>query len=1025
MSLSPAKRVVVLARALADRASIDWDSEGNRANGAFGKGLVRALRGISQVQSFHRELALEKDTPLRLPTRNRWGAFEILRKLGEGGHGEVYLAEDVKLGRRVALKLLRKQDAADASNASLVEEGRLLASLDHPNVATVYGADEHDGRVGIWMEYIQGKSLKRVLEEQGPMGEREAILVGVDVCRALAAVHNRGLLHRDIKAQNVMREERGRFVLTDFGIGMRLDRAPFVAPAGTPLYVAPEIFEGKPPSIQSDLYAVGVLLYHLVTGDFPVKGRDVDALRDEHRERHVRLLRDSRPGLSPPFYRLVERALSSEPANRPSTAGDMERSLLDALGLSGSLSPVDDDPSHGARLRLKRGVFVLAAAATVAIVLFLGRGNGPGTKSPSIPAGNVATVAVMPFENRTGNTQLDWLVTGLTELMAIDLAQSTRIQVVPTTIVHQMSEGRTDSEPDAQLASQLGVGTIVKGSFDGAASGLQVVVRAIDSNGSVVARKTVQGRLSEDLFAMMDQLSLAVRQSLVPKPGQEELLDLELSDVTTASAEAYRYYAEGLSLQYRGKLLECVPLYEKAIQIDPTFALALSKLSILSGVSGDIEQALQYSTRAMLELDHVSPRERYYIEGNHYSWREETYGQAMASYERAVELYPDHWPARHNLGIMYWELERYPKAIENFEATRSGRPELLALYRPLALSYTGLGDFESAHAVLDDLVTRSGGSATAYGELGDFLTLWGRQEEALEAYSRARQAPPRFFEIESHLWRIHVLKEDWSALDEWIRDQSGSEPSRDQALAISLAMLYRGRSRDALLVLSRLEQESRLDRTQAAAYVMAANVLLDTGKPAEAIERARWAQQSGRGDLGEWQGLFIDSLASATLGDWQRAEGLAGQLASRTAGLSTLREKCRDDLLLGMLALKRGDVELALQRLKAARSFLPVKGFWSPQQASLHIPVWYASAEAHLALGDRASAESYLRQILESHGERLPWPVYYARSRSLLARILEEQGDLEGARRLDKLFVDQWGLGDIDTHLILESKSKL
>src|SRR5262245_61105827 len=212
----------------------------------------------------------EPQAPQQLsPAIGRWGPLECRRKIGGGGFGAVYLAWDPALEREVALKMLQ----ASGRSHTVIQEGRLLARVRHPNVVTVYGIDEYEGTVGLWMEWVEGLTLTQVLYARGLLGGHEAALIGIDVCRALAAVHKAGLLHRDIKAQNVMREAGGRVVLMDFGAGEIRTEAVSAERRmiGTPLYLAPELFDGKPATIASDIYSVGVLLYHLMTGRYPVE----------------------------------------------------------------------------------------------------------------------------------------------------------------------------------------------------------------------------------------------------------------------------------------------------------------------------------------------------------------------------------------------------------------------------------------------------------------------------------------------------------------------------------------------------------------------------------------------------------------------------------------------------------------------------------------------------------------------------------------------------------------------------------
>ena len=215
------------------------------------------------------------------PLSGTWGSLEILEPIGHGGFGRVYRAQDPALGREVALKVVAVPSDDPAKVADILREGRMLARVRHPNVVTVHGAQEYRGSVGIWMELVRGRSLAELVRQDGRLGPEEAIVVGGSVLRAVAAVHAAGLVHRDVKAQNVMRETGGRIVLMDFGSGWErgdADRKREVSPEGSPLYMAPELLAGQPPSVASDVYSVGVLLFFLVTGTHPVDGRTVTDL---------------------------------------------------------------------------------------------------------------------------------------------------------------------------------------------------------------------------------------------------------------------------------------------------------------------------------------------------------------------------------------------------------------------------------------------------------------------------------------------------------------------------------------------------------------------------------------------------------------------------------------------------------------------------------------------------------------------------------------------------------------------------
>ncbi len=385
--------LLALARSIANGAPVDWIKTEGEAVREEDVALIRDLRLVSAIVEAHRsQQGLSGDSRTAASTAVQgdpasaasaprhtvqplpvWGHLEIVEKVGEGGYGEVFRARDTQLDREVALKLLRKETPVrDKIPAAMIEEGRLLARVRHPNVATVYGAEQHEGRVGLWMEFIHGRTLAELVRSQGVFGAPEAGLIGLDLCRALAAVHRAGLVHRDIKAQNVMRESGGRIVLMDFSAGRDLRRAIDEEErliTGTPLYMAPEVLRGEPATVQADIYGLGVLLFHLVTGSYPVQGTTLRELREAHDQKAARPLGELRPDLPSAFIRVVERALAPEAHDRFGSAASMEQALAGALGLEGRVADarqvIDPTPPRPRRWWL---VPALAAGLLLALL---------------------------------------------------------------------------------------------------------------------------------------------------------------------------------------------------------------------------------------------------------------------------------------------------------------------------------------------------------------------------------------------------------------------------------------------------------------------------------------------------------------------------------------------------------------------------------------------------------------------------------------------------------------------------------
>ena len=338
-----------LAEAIADGSAVDWDALRERQTDLPPEiANLRALERLAEVCRAGQVVGLDGDDPGGVPAAKEpvladspplftWGPLRVLEKIDEGGFGEVYRAFDPFLQIEVALKLCRLDVAGDSDTVrGFLAEARALAGVRHANILAVYGAEVHDGRVGLWTEFVRGKTLADIVREQGPYSADEAVRAGIDLCAALAALHTAGLVHRDLKPANVMREEGGRIVLMDLGSADR-HRPPAgnrgEAPVrATPLTAAPEILlSGARPTPASDVYSLGVLLYWLVSDSYPVEAESLAQLCEKHRRGERRGLLDLRPNLSPDYVLVVERALAPDVGRRYASAGEMQRALLSVL----------------------------------------------------------------------------------------------------------------------------------------------------------------------------------------------------------------------------------------------------------------------------------------------------------------------------------------------------------------------------------------------------------------------------------------------------------------------------------------------------------------------------------------------------------------------------------------------------------------------------------------------------------------------------------------------------------------------
>jgi hypothetical protein len=430
MNRAAEDRLLDLAEAVVDGRAVDWDRV-LAETPELAPALARFRQLDTMASIYQRTGAVEHEGAAPQAAASAplfvWGTLRVLEKLDQGSFGEVYRAWDPSLEREVALKLSHSQPERSESTHRWLDEARRLARVRHPNVLVVHGADIHDGRAGIWADLLKGSTLDEVLEEQGRLGGAEATLVGLDLCRALAAVHHAGLVHGDLKASNVMREgsaeshgaNAGRIVLMDFGsAGDSTPDAPGPLAFATPLTSAPEVLRGEPATAASDLYSLGVLLYRLVAGRYPIEATDLATLESRIQSGAHAPLRDRRPDLGLAFIATVERALAADPAKRFASAGEMEQALAAALADETAAKPAAASTRHvywiGAGLLAALLIIVLWPRPTSHVLPPVGSAPGAvtapssavvapgGAAAPATPAAQVPTIGLTMLRERDG-----------------------------------------------------------------------------------------------------------------------------------------------------------------------------------------------------------------------------------------------------------------------------------------------------------------------------------------------------------------------------------------------------------------------------------------------------------------------------------------------------------------------------------------------------------------------------------------------------------------------------------------------
>ncbi len=848
--------------------------------------------------------------------------YEVHEKIGAGGMGEVYRARDTKLDRDVALKILPSEMGADPERTRRFErEAKAIAALNHPNIITIFSVEHANGIHFLTMELVDGGSLDNFIPAEG-LPVKDLLKYALPLCDAVASAHEQGITHRDLKPQNVMVDSKGRLKVLDFGLAKAAPPSPGSDSAtqamvtqtqgqvmGTVNYMSPEQAQGMDVDPRSDVFSLGIMLYEMATGERPFKGDTsistiTSILRDEPLPIH-----ELRPQTPPELSRIQRRAL----------AKDVERRYQTALGLRNDLqvlkddlqedtgSPIDvagdiQDTERGKGSRLIRIAVPASVLAALLVVLFVLKPFKLDVAPDQPASASEGALAVLDFKNLVDPEDPERLGQIVTNLITTGLGTSEYLSLVSNQRLYDLVQGRgeqdrgsIDRESAGDLALQAGASTMLLGSILKISPHYVITSQLVSTGtGRILKSQQVNGEPGEDIFALVDRLSAAVREDLgVPMATQDA--DVSVASVTTRSMEAYRLYLSGVEHLRRLEIIDARKDLEMAVTIDSTFAMAHYQLSSESFVQiGSMAKGEQQDAarRAADLVDRVTQRERHYIlsraavlAGRH--------DEAIAELETLVAEFPDETPAYALLADLYGtqrrDMEGRLRWLHRWVEIDPGDK---SAYNALAYAYPIIGNFEKAIWALNQYIQLAPDEANPYDTRGDYYAMMGDLEKGKESFEAAIQRDASF--LNSYLSLANILNE--------LGDKEGA---KDVCLgAIKNAPDAAGRS---------------------IARIMLANIPARSGRLVESIEvldaGMRADEMDGYGETWYRWKLGARGRMHHHLGDYDRADAdLRESIALGMAAEDGNTFMPWASLILSLIA--RGELETAETELAGFKGFV-------------------------------------------------------------------------------------------------------
>ncbi|MCJ7579299.1 MAG: protein kinase [Candidatus Aminicenantes bacterium] len=961
--------------------------------------------------------------------------YQVIEELGLGGMGRVYKVLDKTVDEKVALKLLNPDIAAQPQTIERFRnELKLARKISHRHVCRMYDLSESEGMPFITMEYISGEDLKSLIRRAGQISVGKALNLTQQILEGLDEAHRRGVVHRDLKPQNIMVDMDGNAKITDFGIARSIKTKGLTGTGiiiGTPEYMSPEQVEGKPVDQRSDLYSLGIILYELVTGKLPFEGDTPLSVAVKHKIEEPRAPQDINAHIPRDLNRVILKCMAKDRKQRYQNAAELLSDLKkieEGVPTTEKFVPLKKTQTSKQftltlepKKILTPALAVLAAAVLIFALIkiipqkkFVDRGDS----KPSL--------AVMYFQNNTGEEALDHWRKALSDLLISDLSQSKYLRVLSGeklyNILEKMNllEANSYSSDNLKEVAQRGeVSNVLVGQYALAGDTFRISIMLQNAQtGETLGSDSVQGEGAESIFDMVDDLTTKIKsdfQLTVAEIAAD--IDKAANTLSTSSPEAFRYYSEGIKFFNKGDYTNSIAMMEMAAGLDSEFAMAYLTLSVAYKNLGYGSEAKDRLQRAYDLSEGVSDKERFLIQGQFFAQSEGTYTEAISAYNNLLALFPTDEIGNANLGMIYADLEEWDKAIEVLKINQRVKDNSVQPYLTLSSAYSQMGQHKKANEVFKSYLNDVEDNASIHYSLAQNYISQGELELADEEAKK-------IFTLDPSHYRNALLKGDLAFYrgdlpeveSEYLKLLETAEPAVHHMGFMRLALfnLQQGKFSDAedyfqqgielSEMLDEKGQQAWYQTNLAYLFLRSKNFVQALDECTKGLEKAVEAEDFER----QRRLLHIKGIIQVAMNSLDEAERTAKEL--KTLIDSGMKENAVRyfNHLMGKIEEAKGNLPSAIEFFENAVSLLPA-GDGAAEWGGMLL---YSLASAYQKSGDFSQARKEYEKIIEETTGRLYCGDVFAFSFYNLGIVELEEGNNQLALEYFKRYLDLFGNSD-------------